>query len=99
VVVIDKSPSQEFGDRPSNRSGARADRERLGRFRRRGAIRRRPARPTARPTARGLFNALTTALSDVPHDRVAGALIVTDGRVHDVRPTLRRSASLRRCMR
>jgi hypothetical protein len=31
-----------------------------------------------------LFNALTSALSDVPHDRVAGALIVTDGRVHDV---------------
>src|SRR5262249_29154619 len=31
-----------------------------------------------------LFTALTTALSDVPHDRIAGAIIVTDGRVHDV---------------
>ena len=31
-----------------------------------------------------LFTALTAALSDVPHDRVAGAIIVTDGRVHDV---------------
>src|SRR5262249_58570274 len=33
---------------------------------------------------RRLLNALTTSLSDVPHDRVAGAIIVTDGRVHDV---------------
>src|SRR5262249_35731177 len=33
-----------------------------------------------------LFGALTNALSDVPHDRVAGAIIVTDGRVHDIPP-------------
>jgi len=31
-----------------------------------------------------LFAALSSALSDVPHDRVAGALFITDGRVHDV---------------
>ncbi len=31
-----------------------------------------------------LFTALATALSDVPHDRVAGAVMITDGRVHDV---------------
>src|SRR5439155_1929638 len=31
-----------------------------------------------------LFTPLNTALSDVPHDRIAGAIIVTDGRVHDV---------------
>ena len=27
---------------------------------------------------------MTAALSDVPHDRVAGAILITDGRVHDV---------------
>ena len=31
-----------------------------------------------------LFTALSAALSDVPHDRVAGAIMITDGRVHDV---------------
>ena len=31
-----------------------------------------------------LFAALSSALSDVPHDRVAGAFFITDGRVHDV---------------
>ena len=31
-----------------------------------------------------LFSALSAALSDVPHDRIAGAIMVTDGRVHDV---------------
>ncbi|HWP17034.1 MAG TPA: hypothetical protein VNM46_15515, partial [Xanthobacteraceae bacterium] len=31
-----------------------------------------------------LFSALGAALADVPPDRVAGALFITDGRVHDV---------------
>jgi hypothetical protein len=31
-----------------------------------------------------LFTALSSALSDVPSDRVAGAILITDGRVHDV---------------
>ena len=46
----------------------------------------RPARPTAKPTARGSFSALTSALADVPSDRVAGVVMITDGRVHDVPP-------------
>ena len=31
-----------------------------------------------------LFSALTSALADVPPDRVAGVVMITDGRVHDV---------------
>src|SRR6267378_2956430 len=31
-----------------------------------------------------LFSALSSALSDVPIDRVAGAFMITDGRVHDI---------------
>ena len=31
-----------------------------------------------------LFSALCAALADVPHDRIAGAIMITDGRVHDV---------------
>ncbi len=35
-----------------------------------------------------LFSDLFTALSDVPPDRFAGAIMITDGQVHDVPPTL-----------
>ena len=31
-----------------------------------------------------LFSALSSTLADVPPDRVAGAIMITDGRVHDV---------------
>ena len=31
-----------------------------------------------------LFSALSSTLADVPPDRVAGAMLITDGRVHDV---------------
>ena len=31
-----------------------------------------------------LFSALSSTLADVPPDRVAGAILITDGRVHDV---------------
>src|SRR5882757_352882 len=85
VVVIDKSPSQEFGDRPRQTEAVRAEiAERLGKV---PGIEVRfveAGQSDGETDGTRLFNALTTALSDVPHDRVAGALIVTDGRVHDV---------------
>ena len=31
-----------------------------------------------------LFSALGSTLADVPPDRIAGAIMITDGRVHDV---------------
>jgi hypothetical protein len=85
VVVIDKSPSQEFGDRPRQTEAVRAEiAERLGKI---PGIEVRfveAGQADGETDGTRLFNALTSALSDVPHDRVAGALIVTDGRVHDV---------------
>jgi hypothetical protein len=85
VVVIDKSPSQEFGDRPRQTEAVRAEiAERLGKV---PGIEVRfveAGQADGETDGTRLFNALTSALSDVPHDRVAGALIVTDGRVHDV---------------
>lgn len=85
LVVIDKSPSQEFGDRTQQTEAVRAQlAERLGRI---GGIEVRfieAGQSAGETDGTRLFNALTSALSDVPHDRVAGAIIVTDGRVHDV---------------
>jgi hypothetical protein len=85
VVVVDKSPSQEFGDRIRQTEAARAElAERLGRI---AGIEVRfveAGQADGETDGTRLFNALSTALSDVPHDRIAGAIMLTDGRVHDV---------------
>jgi hypothetical protein len=84
AVVIDKSPSQEFGDRTQQTEAARAQlAERLGRIP--GLEVRFVEAGQSDGTTDGtrLFSALGAALSDVPHDRIAGAIMITDGRVHD----------------
>ena len=85
VVVVDKSPSQSFGDREKHTEAARAAvAQRLGH------ISGLEVRVVEAGAADGdtdgtrLFSALSAALADVPPDRVAGALFITDGRVHDV---------------
>src|SRR5215510_11925088 len=87
AVVIDKSPSQEFGDRPQQTEAVRAAlAERLGRIPGREVRFVEAGQSDGETDGTRLFGALTNALSDVPHDRVAGAIIVTDGRVHDIPP-------------
>src|SRR5262244_2537716 len=85
VVVIDKSPSQEFGDRTRQTEAVRAElAERLGKIPGVEVRFVEAGQSDGETDGTRLFNALTTTLADVPHDRVAGAIIVTDGRVHDV---------------
>jgi len=85
VVVVDKSPSQNFGGRAQQTEAARA------------AITARPSRipglevrvveagqSDGETDGTRLFTALGAALADVPPDRIAGAIMITDGRVHDV---------------
>jgi hypothetical protein len=85
VVVVDKSPSQSFGDRLAQTEAAREDL-----VRRLGRITGLEVRVVEAGQADGetdgtrLFAALSAALADVPPDRVAGAILLTDGRVHDV---------------
>jgi hypothetical protein len=85
AVVVDKSPSQNFGDRARDTDAAReALVERLN------AINGLEVRVVEAAHADGetdgtkLFGALATTLSDVPADRIAGAFMITDGRVHDI---------------
>ena len=85
VVVVDKSPSQNFGGRAQQTEAARA------------AITARVSRipglevrvveagqSDGETDGTRLFTALGAALADVPPDRIAGAIMITDGRVHDV---------------
>ena len=85
VVIVDKSPSQNFGDRAAQTQAARAAlTQRLGRIA--GLEVRTVEAGEINGTTDGtrLFSALSTATADVPPDRIAGAILITDGRVHDV---------------
>ena len=85
AVIVDKSPSQNFGDRNAQTEAARASLvERLKRI---PGLEVRVAEAGAadgETDGTRLFSALSATLADVPPDRVAGAIMITDGRVHDV---------------
>jgi hypothetical protein len=85
VVVVDKSPSQNFGDREKQTEAVRAAvTQRLGRIAGLEVRVVEAGQADGETDGTRLFSALGAALADVPPDRVAGALFVTDGRVHDV---------------
>src|ERR1700730_18222485 len=85
AVVIDKSPSQSFGDR--TRETEQAKEALVDSLKK---IKGLEVRVVEAGQADGatdgtkLFGPLSSALSDVPVDRVAGAFLITDGRVHDI---------------
>jgi hypothetical protein len=85
VVVVDKSPSQSFGDRTAQTEAARAAvAQRLARI---PGIETRvveAGQADGETDGTRLFGALNATLADVPPDRVAGVIFITDGRVHDV---------------
>ena len=85
VVVVDKSPSQDFSDRTQQTEAVRAQlAERLGRLQGIEVRFVEAGQADGETDGTRLFAALSSALSDVPHDRIAGVFFVTDGRVHDV---------------
>ncbi len=88
VVVVDKSPSQGFGDRAKQTEDARASVvQRLGRIQGLETRVVEAGHADGETDGTRLFSALGAALADVPPDRVAGAVMITDGRVHDVPAT------------
>jgi hypothetical protein len=85
VVVVDESPSQNFGDRARQTEEARA--AIVGRLSRIPGLDVRvveAGRSDGETDGTRLFTALGSTLADVPSDRIAGAIMITDGRVHDV---------------
>ena len=85
VVIVDKSPSQSFGDRAEQTQAAQqALTQRLGRIPGLEVRTVEAGEANGETDGTRLFSALGAALSDVPPDRVAGAILLTDGRVHDV---------------
>ena len=85
VVVVDKSRSQDFGERTAQTAAARA--ALVTRLQRVPGLELRvveAGQADGETDGTRLFQALTATLSDVPPERVAGAFMITDGRVHDV---------------
>jgi hypothetical protein len=85
AVVIDKSPSQNFGDR--TRETTQAQEALVDSLKKVKGLEVRvveAGQADGETDGTRLFGALSSALSDVPVDRVAGAFLITDGRVHDI---------------
>src|SRR5437016_1092758 len=85
AVVIDKSPSQNFGERTrETRESQEALVDSLKKIKGLEVRIVDAGQADGETGGTRLFGALSSALSDVPIDRVAGAFLITDGRVHDI---------------
>src|SRR5271169_2721839 len=85
AVIVDRSPSQNFGDRTSET--AKAQEALVDSLKKINGLEVRvveAGQADGETDGTRLFGALSSALSDVPVDRVAGAFLITDGRVHDI---------------
>jgi hypothetical protein len=84
ALIVDHSPSMDInGRRAEADKAAAALKAKLSADK---SLEIRTAEVTSSPgedTGTQLFAALSTALSDAPPDRVAGAIAITDGEVHD----------------
>jgi hypothetical protein len=90
AIVVDRSPSQMSMDRTARTDAAlSAFTERLARYPGFEArIIEAVTDPDAESPSTRLFEALASGIRDVPSSRLAGAVMITDGQVHDVPDTL-----------
>ncbi len=91
VIVLDQSASQKVGDRQKVSEATLATlQEQLKQYENLEVRVVRAPLDARRGMGEGtrLFDALTGALADVPSRRVAGAILITDGQIHDVPATL-----------
>jgi len=87
IIVVDESPSQRIGDRQrATEQALAALSDRLGRERDLDVrvVRAGKPQPGAGDDGTRLFTALSRAMSDIPRERVAGIVMITDGQVHDI---------------
>ncbi len=92
LVVVDQTLSQTIGDRPAQTEAALAElRRRLDRMANLEVRVERVTSPAGTDDGTRLFAAVERTLADLPRRRLAGVVMITDGRVHDVPADLGRS--------
>ena len=85
AVIVDKSASQDFGNRTQQTEAARQQLvDRLKQIKGLEVRVVEAGQSDGETDGTKLFSAVTSTLSDVPADRVAGVFLITDGRVHDI---------------
>ncbi|RVA24837.1 hypothetical protein EN935_25405, partial [Mesorhizobium sp. M7D.F.Ca.US.004.03.1.1] len=86
ALIVDRSQSQDIGDRTKQTDEALAGlQQRLGRFKQFDVrvVEAGKSEAAEERTETRLFGALEGAFRDVPPSRIGGAIMVTDGEVHD----------------
>ncbi len=85
VLVIDRTASQSIGNRQQQTDGAAAALQKILSTMQNTELRITTVTSDALGTAGGTraFAALARAVSDIPQSRYAGAIMLTDGQVHD----------------
>lgn len=86
AVIVDRSQSQDIGDRTKQTDEALAGlQQRLGRFKQFDVrvVAAGKSEAADERTETKLFAALEGAFRDVPPSRIGGAIMITDGEVHD----------------
>ncbi|MER8747876.1 hypothetical protein NKH57_01080 [Mesorhizobium sp. M1050] len=89
ALVVDRSQSQDIGDRTKQTDEALAGlQQRLGRFKQFDVrvVEAGKSEAAEERTETRLFSALDGAFRDVPPSRIGGAIMITDGEVHDAPP-------------
>jgi hypothetical protein len=87
ALVVDRSQSQDIGQRNAQTDAAVAGlQERLARFKQFEVrvVEAGKSDAAEERTETRLFGALESALRDVPPSRIGGAVMISDGQVHDV---------------
>src|SRR6185369_9201280 len=89
AVIADRSQSQDIGERTKQTDDALAGLvQRLGRFKQFDVrvVEAGKSEAAEERTDTRLFGALENAFRDVPPSRIGGAIMITDGEVHDAPP-------------
>lgn len=82
AIVLDRSESMQFGDRASAAQTAFNDLK--AKLETDTSLEVRILESDPRDDGTHLYGALEGLMADVPRDRIAGAILVTDGQVHDL---------------
>ncbi|MFC7291363.1 DUF7408 domain-containing protein [Hirschia litorea] len=82
AVVLDKSESMKFGTRSQTAQSALEDLTQ--KIEADPSLELRFAETSENSDATNVYQALNSALSDAPRERIAGSFVITDGQVHDL---------------